>query len=115
MKVSNFRPVSALKFFSTIHKSVIKNLLTSVLKNVFSPYITAYRVFMDLSRAFNCISHVSLSAKLSAYGFNGNILKYIYSILKIHKHCVCINSISSDFKDIIFWRLAGLSNCTNFT
>ena len=56
---------------------------------------------MDLSRAFSCIPHALLTAKISGYGFNGNALKYIYTYLKIRKHCVCINSVSSDFKDII--------------
>ena len=32
---------------------------------------------MDLSKAFDCIPHDLLTAKLSAYGRNGNALKYI--------------------------------------
>ena len=42
-KVSNFRPVSVLNAFSKIYESVIKNQLISVLNNIFSPYLVAYR------------------------------------------------------------------------
>ena len=42
-KVSNFRPVSVLNTFSKISESVIKNQLISVLNNIFSPFLAAYR------------------------------------------------------------------------
>ena len=128
-KVSNFRPVSVLNTFSKIHKSVIKNQLISVLNNIFSPHLAAYQesystqyvlirlleewrenldnnftvgeVLMDLSKAFDCITHNLLIAKLSAYGLNGNALKYIYAYLKNSKQCVRVNNVCSDFKDII--------------
>ena len=41
-KVSNFRPVSALNVFSKICESATKNQLTSVWKNVLSPFIGVY-------------------------------------------------------------------------
>lgn len=34
---------------------------------------------MNLSKALCCITHHLLAAKLSAYGFNDNTLKYIYT------------------------------------
>ena len=58
-------------------------------------------VLMDLSKAFDCIPHDLLTAKLSAYGRNGNALKYIYTYLKKRKQCVRVNNVCSDFKDII--------------
>ena len=54
---------------------------------------------MDLSKAFDCIPHVLLIAKLSSYGLIGNGLKYIYTYLKNRKQCVRVNNVCSDFKD----------------
>ena len=134
-KVSNFRPVSVLNTFSKISESIIENQLHSVLNNIVSPYLAAYResystqhvlirlleewrenldnnytvggVLMDLSKAFDCIPHDLLIAKLSAYGLNGNALKYIYTYLKNRKQCVRVNNVCSDFKDIISGVLQG--------
>ena len=38
--------------------------------------------FMDFSKAFGSISHELLIIKLDAYGFNRNLVRYIYSYLK---------------------------------
>ena len=43
---------------------------------------------MDLYKAFDCISHDLLVAKLSAYGFDKCSLKLIYSYLKERKRCL---------------------------
>ena len=51
------------------------------------------------SKAFGCIPHEFLIAKPSAYGLNGNALKYIYTYLKNRKQCVRINNVYSGFKD----------------
>ena len=56
---------------------------------------------MYLPKAFDCIPHDLLIAKLSAYGLNGNALKYIYTYLKNRKQCVRANNVCSDFRDII--------------
>ena len=57
-------------------------------------------VLTDLSKAFDCIPHDLLIAKLSAYGLNSDSLCYIYSYLKDHKHCVQINKKQSEFDTI---------------
>lgn len=54
---------------------------------------------LDLSKAFDYNPHDFLIAKFSAYGFD--ILKYIYSYLKIRKQCVRINNVCSGFEEII--------------
>ena len=58
-------------------------------------------VLMDHSKAFDCISHDLLIAKLHAYGFDISALKYIYSYLKGRRQCVKINGIQSQFMTIL--------------
>ena len=49
-------------------------------------------IFMDLSKAFDCIPHDLIIAKLRAYGFDENALSIpIYSYFKRRKQCVQIN------------------------
>ena len=57
-------------------------------------------VLMDLKKTFNFIPHDLLIAKLSPYGFNGNVVKYNYTYFKSYKQCVRVN-VCSDFKAII--------------
>ena len=56
---------------------------------------------MDLSKAFDCVPHDILLAKLAAYGVNESFLCYIYSYLLNRKKCVRINNINSDFLTVI--------------
>ena len=56
---------------------------------------------MDLSKAFDCIPHELMIAKLSAYGFDNNSLKLIYSYLKGRNQRVKINAEYSSWKEIL--------------
>ncbi len=56
---------------------------------------------MDLSKAFDCIPHDLLIAKLSAYGLNRDSLVYIYSYLKRREQCVRINNTYSSFQTLL--------------
>ena len=47
---------------------------------------------MDLSKAFDCIPHKLLIAKLYAYGFEKSSLKLIYSFLTNRQQRVKLNS-----------------------
>ena len=58
-------------------------------------------IFMDLSKAFDCIPHDILIAKLDAYGVNLDALEYIYSYLKKRRKSVKINSSMSPFLEIL--------------
>ena len=99
------------------------------MKQNFSPFLSAYRksfstehvlirlledwrnklgnntvlgtVLTDLSKAFGCIPHDLLVAKLDEYGFNRDTVAYIYSYLKNRKQCVRINGTQSYLGDII--------------
>ena len=56
---------------------------------------------MDLSKAFDCISHDLLIAKIHAYGFGNQSLKLIHNYLNGRKQKVKINSKYSTWKEII--------------
>ena len=55
-------------------------------------------ILMDLSKAFDCIPHDLLIAKLHAYGFDEDALD---SYLKRRKQCVRINDKYSSFQEVI--------------
>ena len=54
----------------------------------------------DLSKAFDCINHELLIAKLDAYGFNHNSLRTILSYLSNRKHRTKVNNSYSKWKTI---------------
>ena len=56
---------------------------------------------MDFSKAFDCIHHDLLIAKLNAYGFDRNSLVFFYSSLKRRKQCVNVNNIQSIFQALL--------------
>ena len=59
-------------------------------------------LFTDLSKAFDCLSHELLIAKLDAYGFDKNALKLVNSYLSNRKQRVKINNKYSSWSEIIF-------------
>ena len=56
---------------------------------------------MDLSKAFDCVPHDLLIAKMDAYGFNFETLVFFYSYLKRRKQNVKINNIFSTFLTLL--------------
>ena len=56
----------------------------------------------DLSKAFDCLSHELLLAKLHAYGFSIPALRLVYSYLKNKKQRTKINSAYSCWEEIIY-------------
>ena len=125
----NYRPVSVLNAFSKIYEKLIKDQLIPHLDHCLSKFIAAYRqqyntqhvlirmieewrqnldndnvagaVLMDISKAFDCIPHDLLIAKLSAYGFHEDALVYIYSYLKRRQQSVRINNTYSTFQLVL--------------
>ena len=126
---TNYRPLSILSALSKIFERLIHNQLASYVNDIFSPYISAYRkhhstqhvlvrlieewrqgidqgkyvgsILMDLSKAFDCIPHDLLIAKLDAYGFDNKSCKLLYSYLKGRQQCVKINGTTSKFYTLL--------------
>ena len=127
--ISNYRPVSLLNGFSKIYEIHLKIHLVSSMNQHIPNLVSAYRknyssqhvlirlleewkkcldnnyvvggVLTDLSKAFDCVPHDLLIAKLEAYGINENLLAYLHSYLSNRKQCVRINNVTREFETII--------------
>ena len=128
-KKENYRPISILPTISKVFERLLFYQISTFVSNILSPYLCGFRkgynaqhallrlknhlnqsldrkkniglVMMDLSKAFDCISHDLLIAKLHAYGFDKNSLKLIHSYLKDRHQRVKINSEYSSWKEIL--------------
>ena len=58
-------------------------------------------LFVDLSKALDCLQHDLLLAKLNAYGFDYKSLKLISSFLSNRKYRTKINSSFSEWKHLL--------------
>ena len=126
---ADYRPVTVLTVFSKIEERYIFNSLTNFTDSILSDKISAYRkgystqhvilklteewrthldknetvgaVLMDLSKAFDCLPHELLIAKLAAYGVQRQTLELIYSYLKDRKQTVGIKGKLSMLLEIL--------------
>ena len=57
---------------------------------------------IDLSKAFDCISHELILAKLHAYGFSLRALRLIHSYLTNRKQTTGVNANYSSWEEILF-------------
>ena len=64
-------------------------------------------IFMDLSRAFDCIRHDLLIAKLHAYGFSREALLLVHSYLENRQPRVKVNGSFSTYKYLKLGVLQG--------
>ena len=67
-------------------------------KKALDPKQTASSLLMDLSKAFDCLNHDLMIAKLNAYGFSRSALNFILSYLSQRKQRVKINGSFSEWK-----------------
>ena len=92
------------RFYLRIRKVLSQNTLISVIEELrikLDNNFVAGVVPTDLSKAFDCISHHLLIAKLSAYNFSDEALSYIHSDLTNRKQCVRINNTHSQLETMI--------------
>ena len=113
-EIKSYRLVSILNCFSKVYERFIHENLMSSVTNFLSDFISACRkgystnhvhlrlienwkaaldsnlftgaVLMDLSKAFDCIPHYLLIAKLHAYGFSFETLTFLNSYLRNRKN-----------------------------
>ena len=126
----NYRPISILPNVSKIFERPIFKQISAFFDNIFSTYQCGFRkgysaqhclvamlekwkfcndkkksfgaLLTDLSKAFDCLSHGLLLAKLHAYGFDYGALKLIHSYLSGRNQRTKVRNSFSSWKEILF-------------
>ena len=126
---SNYRPISILASLSKVFEKIIYEQIMSFIEPKLNRLLCGFRkkhgtqhalfllikrwqdcidkggiigsLLMDLSKAYDCIPHDLLIAKLEAYGFSHSSLKLIYSYLTDRKQRVKLGSTFSEWLEII--------------
>ena len=124
----NYRPVSILPSISKVFERNMYDQIYTYMNNHLSNYLCGFRkgyntqhclivmlekwrkaldkrniagaLLTDLSKAFDCLNHELLIAKLEAYGFDHSSLAYIYSYLSDRKQRTKVNNSFSTWADI---------------
>ena len=125
----NYRPVSILPLLSKVYEKLLYNRLSDYVENIFNVILCGFRkahstqhalfkllqswqkeldekgmvatVLMDLSKAYDCIPHDLLIAKLNAYGIDSVGLLLISDYLSRRKQRTKIGSSYSSWHDIV--------------
>ena len=97
--LGKLRPVGRIQSFAPLCPARVMPMNNMV--NQTSICFLVGAILMDLSKAFDCIPHALLVAKLHAYGFDEDALVLTYSYLKRRKQCVRINNEYSSFQEVI--------------
>ena len=125
----NYRPVSILPTLSKLYEKTMNEQISAYMEQYLSPYLFGYRkgygteycllammemwkkalderkvagaVLTDLSKAFDCLSHDLLIAKLEAYGFDKSALILIYDYLKNRMQRTKVNGSYSSWREIL--------------
>ena len=129
LEKKNYRPVTILTTMSKIFEKLIeKQLVNGFFNSVLDDRLSAFRqgyncqyvllnlcekwrealdrkekvavLILDLSKAFDCVPHSLLLAKLEAYGMSSKALSLIASYLSNRKQRVKISGSCSEFMDI---------------
>ena len=126
---SNYRPVSILLIISKIYEKFLYYQLCEFFEDKLSIFQCGFRkgfsaqhclipllekwkaavdnnksfgaLLTDLSKAFDCLPHELLVAKLHAYGLDTSSLRVVYNYLKNRKQRVRINTSYSSWSDLL--------------
>ena len=126
----DYRPVNLLPAVSKIFERNMFEQTYLYIDKYLSPYLFGYRkghsteqclaimievwkkaldsnfktgaVLTDLSKAFDCLNHQLLIAKMNAYGFDKTALTFIYDYLKGRKQRTKVNNVYSSWRDVDF-------------
>ena len=127
---NNYRPVSILSNMSKMFERIIFRQISNYMESLLSKYQCGFRkgystqhcplfmlekwkravdngkvfgvLLMDLSKAFDCLSHELLLTKLHAYGFSISSLRLIYSYLANRKQRTKFSLSYSSWEEILF-------------
>ena len=122
----NYRPISILPDLSKVYERLMYNQIYTYFQTIFSKFqcgfwrgfntqhcllamVEKWRktlagggetgdVLTDLSKAFDCIDHNLLIAKLNAYGFDKQSINFIYFCLTKRKQRTKVNSAVSSWE-----------------
>ena len=125
----NYRPVSILPIISKIYEKSLYSQIYMYINQFLSDKLCGFRkglnsqyalisllekwkksldnkgvgaaLLTDLSKAFDCLNHNLLIAKLHAYGFDDSSLTYILSYIKGRKHRTKVGNSYSSWTEII--------------
>ena len=125
----NYRPISLLPVVSKVFERLLANQLEAYLDESFSKLLCGFRkshstqhsilhmlrkwqnciankgkvgaILIDLSKAFDCLPHDLLLAKLSAYGIGSQSTKLLHDYLSNRKHRVRIGSHFSTWLELL--------------
>ena len=124
----NYRPVSLLPVISKVYEKVLYGQINEYFEPILSPLQCGFRkghgvqncllvlienwryaldkkqsaglLTTDLSKAFDCIRHDLLIAKLDVYGVSIKSMRYIYDYLSSRKQRVQVNHSYSEWNNI---------------
>ena len=124
----NYRPVSLTPILSKLFEKKMYENIFSYIEKFLSPFLFGYRkghstehcllvmvemwkkaldekkvagaVLTDLSKAFDCLSHGLLAAKLDAYGFDKSAIAFIFDYLRDRKQRTVVNGEYSKWRDL---------------
>ena len=125
---ANYRPVSVLPLLSKVFEKIIYDQLYEYLENILSELLCGFpkahsaqhalfrliqkwleeldsggyvgTIFMDLSKAYDCLSHDLLIAKLEAYGLDVGSLNFLLHYLSLRRYRTKVGSSYSKWSEI---------------